>query len=156
MAKEIERKFLVDIDKCRDFLINGVSCRQGYISKDVDCTVRVRIIDDKGFLTLKSKTIGISREEFEYNIPLEDARFMLNHFCEGKIIQKTRFVLSDYNPHWLIDVFEADNQGLILAEVELDDENQNIDMPTWVKEEVTSQRKYYNSQLAANPYNKWK
>lgn len=151
MATEIERKFklaylpTVKIPK---------SIEQGYLSIDKDRTVRVRVQDDKGFITIKGKTSGVSRPEFEYEIPFIDSLLMLK-MCVGSIIKKNRYCVYYDNLMWEIDVFYGDNEGLIVAEVELESEDQKIVLPPWVGEEVTQDWRYSNSNLAMIPFKDW-
>ncbi|EAZ91299.1 CYTH domain-containing protein [Crocosphaera chwakensis] len=155
MAIEIERKFLVINDDWRSLGIGKVY-KQGYISTaDKMTTIRVRIIGDDAYLTIKSKTEGISRHEFEYSIPLEDAEIMLKTLCDRPLIEKVRYTVNLKNLIWEIDEFKGENEGLIIAEVELESENQVIDIPHWVGEEVSNDARYYNVNLAKYPYLKW-
>ncbi len=154
MGKEIERKYLIKDDTWRKDA-SGTTYRQGYLSTVKERTVRVRTIDDKGFLTIKGITIGATRREYEYEIPTEDANEMLDELCEKPIIEKTRFKIPHTGLTWEIDEFAGVNQGLIVAEVELESEDQNIDFPPWVGEEVSGDPRYFNSNLIANPYTNW-
>ena len=154
MGKEIERKYLIKEDTWRKNA-SGTTYRQGYLSTVKERTVRVRTIDDKGFLTIKGITIGATRREYEYEIPMADANEMLDELCEKPIIEKTRFKISHAGLTWEIDEFAGVNQGLIVAEVELESEDQNIDFPPWVGEEVSGDPRYFNSNLIANPFANW-
>ncbi|MGB5594324.1 MAG: CYTH domain-containing protein [Crocosphaera sp.] len=155
MTIEIERKFLLKNDNWR-FLATGKVYRQGYIlTEDKITTIRVRIIGTDAYLTIKSKTEGISRNEFEYSIPLEDAEIMLNTLCNRPLIEKIRYKVIQEELVWEVDEFQGENEGLILAEVELKDENQTINLPDWVGEEVTHDSRYYNVNLAKHPYQIW-
>lgn len=154
MGKEIERKYLIKDDTWRKDA-SGTTYRQGYLSTVKERTVRVRTIDDKGFLTIKGITIGATRREYEYEIPMVDANEMLDELCEKPIIEKTRFKISHAGLTWEIDEFAGVNQGLIVAEVELESEDQNIDFPPWVGEEVSGDPRYFNSNLIANPFANW-
>ena len=154
MGKEIERKYLIKDDTWRKDA-SGTTYRQGYLSTVKERTVRVRTIDDKGFLTIKGITIGATRREYEYEIPMVDANEMLDELCEKPIIEKTRFKISHAGLTWEIDEFAGVNQGLIVAEVELESEDQNIDFPPWVGEEVSGDPRYFNSNLIANPFVNW-
>ena len=154
MGKEIERKYLIKDDTWRKDA-SGTTYRQGYLSTVKERTVRVRTIDDKGFLTIKGITIGATRREYEYEIPMADANEMLDELCEKPIIEKTRFKISHAGLTWEIDEFAGVNQGLIVAEVELESEDQNIDFPPWVGEEVSGDTRYFNSNLIANPFANW-
>ena len=158
MAVEIERKFLLKDqrwkkdDQGND--IDGIRFRQGYIPTD-ESTVRVRLEGNRAVLTIKGKTVGMSRLEFEYEIPFNDANDMLDQLCQKPLIEKTRYIRREGDLSWEIDIFDGDNAGLMVAEVELESEDQNVKMPAWVGEEVTGDAKYYNSNLVAYPYKKW-
>ena len=154
MPVEIERKYLVNQSKLPP-LTNGVKIVQGYISTSDETTVRIRLKGDQCFLTLKGQTDGISRLEFEYPIPAVDAKAMLSHLCQGPKVEKIRYEIAHAGLLWELDIFEGDNQGLIVAEVELENENTQIPLPTWVTEEVSAKAQYYNSNLLAHPYKKW-
>ena len=154
--QEIERKFLV----VGDFLPEvqeAVEIRQGYLCRDKDMTVRVRIRGDKGYLTIKGRRKGISRFEWEKEISVEEALALLAQTDSG-CIEKTRHLVknTDGKHVWEVDVFHGDNEGLIVAEIELSDENEPFDKPVWIGEEVTDDRRYYNAQLLKNPYKNWK
>lgn len=154
MAKEIERKFLVRGDEWRHGAIFEHCC-QGYFVSNGNCTVRVRIIGERAYLTIKGKTEGITRPEYEYEIPFGDAEEMLNRLCIRPLIVKRRFTIMFYGHKWQIDEFLQDNKGLILAEIELKAEGQHIRVPSWVGDEVTYDPRYYNVNLAKHPYSKW-
>ncbi|HHJ53342.1 MAG TPA: CYTH domain-containing protein [Caldithrix abyssi] len=154
MGKEIERKYLVKGDSWKE-LARGVMYRQGYLSTVKERVVRVRTIDDKGYLTIKGISKGISRLEFEYEIPLEDANKMLDELCERPLIEKARYKIEYGGLVWEVDEFFGDNEGLILAEVELSDENQHIELPDWIGEEVSGDPRYFNSNLIKHPYKEW-
>lgn len=154
MGKEIERKFLVQGDSWRA-LAKGTVYRQGYLSTVKERVVRVRTIDDNGFLTIKGITTGVSRAEFEYEIPTEDANLMLDNLCERPLIEKTRYKIALDGLTWEIDEFAGDNQGLIVAEVELQDENQQFEKPDWIGEEVSGDPRYFNSNLIKHPFMNW-
>ena len=154
MGKEIEKKFLIKNDGWREGA-KGTKYRQGYLSTVKERTVRVRTIDDRGFLTIKGVNVGAVRAEYEYEIPAKDADEMLTDLCEKPLIEKNRYKISYKNLVWEIDEFFGDNNGLIVAEVELTDENQSIDLPSWIGEEVTGDPKYFNSSLIKHPYSKW-
>ncbi len=165
MKKEIERKFLVTSD---DFKLAAVSCVhivQGYISRESGRTVRVRLEGEKGLLTIKGRSSedGLDRNEWEYEIPALDAKAMLS-LCTGKLIDKDRYVvsaghvgsevrsegpISDCGLFWEVDVFHGVHEGLIIAEVELPSENEKFEKPSWLGNEVTGDRRYYNSVLSA-------
>jgi adenylate cyclase len=154
MGKEIERKFLVKNDDWKN-RAEAYTYKQGYLSIEEARNVRIRIIGTKGFLTLKGKSIGAERLEFEYEIPLEDAKTILGKLCILPLIEKTRYKLCENNLLWEIDVFEGINKGLILAEVELTNENQKFKKPEWLGEEVTYDPKYYNSNLVNKSCSSW-
>jgi adenylate cyclase len=158
MPVEIERKFLVASNTWRAHARprEGVSMRQGYIPA-WGCTVRVRIAGRKGFLTIKGRAdeSGLSRDEFEFPIPLRDAMAMLEHLCHRPLVEKTRYHVRSGGVIWEVDVFEGDNQGLIVAEVELKSEKQSVKKPEWVGKEVTRDRRYRNSSLARRPFAMW-
>ena len=154
MAQEIERKFLVNMDKV-DLPQQGLTICQGYIKTADKTTVRIRIMGDKAFLTLKGATQGISRSEFEYEIPVTDARQMLNELCTGPVVDKTRYLITHKSHLWELDIFAGDNEGLVVAEVELDSEDEQPELPDWVTEEVTGDKRYYNSNLLSNPFKNW-
>ncbi len=154
MATEIERKFLVKGDEWRK-LGKGTVYRQGYLSTVKERVVRVRTIDDKGYLTIKGITTGATRLEFEYEIPVKDANQMLDELCERPLIEKTRYVVEYGGLTWEIDEFAGENQGLILAEVELSSEDQQIELPDWIGEEVTGDPRYFNSNLIKHPFTRW-
>jgi adenylate cyclase len=154
MAKEIERKFLVSGDGWRK-KAKATRYRQGYIVAGGGRTVRVRVGGRKAFLTVKGPRSGLSRDEFEYSIPVKDAEEMLETLCVGGVIQKIRHEVKSAGLVWEIDEFEGDNAGLVLAEVELEREGQKVELPQWVGREVTSDRRYYNSYLSRRPYRTW-
>jgi len=154
MATEIERKFLVKGDHWRS-LGTGQSYKQGYIPTQDQTTVRVRIVGDRGYLTIKGKNQGIVRAEFEYPIPLGDAEMMLATLCRLPFIEKIRYRIPQGDLIWEVDEFSGENGGLIVAEVELQTENQAIALPNWIGEEVTGDSRYYNSNLVNHPYQCW-
>ena len=154
MATEIERKFLVNGNRWRTLGTGIVYC-QGYISTTNGATVRVRIVGERGYLTIKGLTVGTSRPEFEYPIPIEDAQEMLNTLCDRPLIEKIRFTIEQADLIWEVDEFLGENQGLIIAEVELTDENQVIELPDWIGVEVSNDTRYFNANLAKHPFNKW-
>lgn len=152
MAKEIERKFRVKEGSWRS--AKGTTFRQGYLNSVKERVVRVRIINDKGYLTIKGLTVGATRLEFEYEIPRRDAEQLLD-ICEKPLIEKTRFKVEEGGFIWEIDEFFGENQGLIVAEVELESEDQDFPRPDWVLEEVTGDPRYFNSNLIKKPYKMW-
>lgn len=154
MGLEIERKFLVEGDGWRRESAVSIF-RQGYLSTVKERTVRVREVDDTAFVTIKGITVGATRLEFEYAIPVGDARELLDELCERPLIEKTRHVVEHGNHTWEIDEFTGANQGLIVAEVELDEAEETIDLPPWIGAEVTDDPRYFNSNLIAHPYRTW-
>jgi len=154
MAQEIERKFLITGEAWRE-LATGTAYRQGYLSTVKERTVRVRTIDDKGFLTIKGITVGATRAEYEYEIPASEANEMLDELCEQPIIEKNRYKVPLDDLIWEIDEFNGVNAGLIVAEVELESEDQEFTKPEWIGEEVSNDPRYFNSNLIANPYTTW-
>jgi CYTH domain-containing protein len=152
MAIEIERKFLVTGDAWRS--ATAVTYRQGYLNRDKTRTVRVRIAGDAAMLTIKGQTQGATRAEFEYAIPLADAEALLL-LCDGPLIEKTRRKIDYAGLVWEVDEFLGDNQGLVVAEVELTAEDQAVELPEWIGAEVTTDARYYNSNLATHPFNAW-
>lgn len=156
MKQEIERKFLVTGDSWRKEAGGGFSCRQGYISTGSSpVTVRVRLLGEQGFLTIKGPSKGISRAEMEYEIPAADAEYMLMHLCAGGLVSKVRFNLIRNGSRWEIDEFSGDNAGLVLAEIELEREDQPFEKPDWLGEEVSLDRRYTNAALACHPFTRW-
>ncbi len=154
MALEIERKYLVDLEKLGT-LENGTRIKQGYLSTNKDAVVRVRVKNDKAYLTIKGSNIGVTRLEFEYEIPLIEANEMLDKLCQKPVIDKTRYLIDYENHTWELDIFYGDNEGLVVVEVELSSEDETIILPSWVKEEVTSDARYYNSNLMKHPFKDW-
>ncbi len=154
MGKEIERKFLVKGDFPKE---NGIRIVQGYLSSVPERTVRVRVKGDKGYLTVKGigNESGASRFEWEIEIPKEDALSLLK-ICEPGVIDKTRYHVKVGNHTFEVDEFYGDNEGLIVAEVELQEENEGFEKPEWLGKEVTGDVKYYNSMLMKNPYKNWR
>lgn len=155
MAKEIERKFLVrEDDAWRQ--AGGIPYRQGYLNTAKERTVRVRTVGDRGYLTVKGITIGASRLEFEYEVPVAEASQMLDELCEKPLIEKNRYTLEYGGLAWEIDEFFGENQGLIVAEVELESETQAFPKPGWIGEEVSGDPRYFNANLVEHPYSQWK
>ena len=154
MAEEIERKFLVAGEDWRA-LSRGTRYRQGYLSTVKERTVRVRTVGDKGFLTIKGVTIGATRSEYEYEIPAADADEMLDDLCEKPIIEKNRYKILLDDVTWEVDEFLGVNDGLVVAEVELQSEDQSFPKPDWIGEEVTDDPRYFNANLVARPFSTW-
>ncbi len=155
MAIEIERKFLLCNDSWRQGA-RGRHYRQGYIMTGRGVTVRVRTVEDRGFLTIKGKSRGMARAEYEYPIPVADAREMLETLCTGPLIEKTRYLVEYRGFTWEIDEFAGENQGLLVAEIELSSEDQDFPRPPWLGREVTGDRRYFNASLVQDPYKNWK
>jgi adenylate cyclase len=154
VAKEIERKFLVTGDAWRGSS-PGTRIRQGYLSRQPERTVRVRMAGGKGTLTIKGKSQGATRDEYEYEIPASDADELLDRLCERPLVEKTRYLVPFGGLTWEVDVFEGENSGLVLAEVELADEQQPVPIPPWTSREVTQDARYFNSYLARHPFKTW-
>lgn len=154
---ETERKFLVTSNSYREETTSKVRIVQGFLNKHPERTVRVRIKGMKGYLTIKGKsnTSGTTRFEWEKEIPLQEAEELMK-LCEGPNIDKIRYEVSFSNHLFEIDEFEGENKGLIVAEVELEKEDEKFDKPAWLGQEVTGDIRYYNSQLVSHPYNIWK
>lgn len=153
MALEIERKFLVKEGTWRNK--KGTKYRQGYLNSAKERSVRVRIIDDNGYLTVKGISRGAVRVEYEYEIPGAEAEAMLYDLCEKPLIEKMRTKIEFKGLVWEVDEFFGENQGLLVAEVELESEDQSFVKPEWVGEEVTGDPKYFNANLIHHPYSKW-
>lgn len=156
MANEIERKFLVKRESWTPPAEGGVNYRQGYLSVEPARTVRVRIAGDNAFITVKGITSGIERMEFEYPIPVRDAGTMLDVLCVRPLVEKVRYRVPFAERVWEVDDFLGDNEGLLLAEVELPDRGAAVTLPAWIGKEVSGDPRYFNSNLAANPYSRWK
>lgn len=155
MAKEIERKFLLKSTEYRR-LAEAVRYRQGYICNLTEKVVRVRMVGDKAYLTIKGASAGFTRDEFEYEIPAGDALEMLDKLCNKPLIEKTRRAIDFAGKTWVVDEFEGENEGLIMAEIELTFSGESFDIPAWIGEEVTGDPRYYNSNLSRNPYKNWR
>ncbi|AFY61674.1 CYTH domain-containing protein [Synechococcus sp. PCC 6312] len=155
MGLEIERKFLVQGQAWRKIAETGVSYAQGYLTREVGRSVRVRVAGDQGFLTIKSATTGISRREYEYQIPVDEAWELLKHLCYQPLIKKTRYRIEQAPLVWEVDEFWGENQGLILAEVELSHPEQALVIPDWIGREVSQDHRYFNAYLNQHPYQEW-
>jgi len=155
MAKEIERKFLLVNDAWRTEVSASCHYAQGYLSSSEKVSIRIRSSGEKAYLNFKSATLGISRSEYEYEIPLADADEMLASFSEGPLIEKVRYFVKRGNHTWEIDVFEGANEGLVVAEIELKDEDEAFERPAWVGDEVSDNPRYYNVCLVTHPYCEW-
>jgi adenylate cyclase len=153
MGTEIERKFLVVGDDWR-VGASGTSYVQGYLSRDLARIVRIRQAGPVADLTIKGISQGVRRSEFEYPIPLEDARQLMT-LCLRPLVEKTRYVIEYGGKRWEVDEFHGDNQGLTLAEIELSGENEPIGIPPWIGQEVSGDPRYFNSYLSEHPYTQW-
>lgn len=154
MGIEIERKFLIATEDWRG-LAEGLDYRQGYLSTAKERTVRVRTIGAQGFLTIKGISIGATRTEFEYEIPVDDAHELLDELCLRPLIEKRRHRVPFGGLIWEIDEFFGENHGLTVAEVELTSEDQDVDLPPWIGEEVTGDPRFFNSSLVERPFSTW-
>lgn len=155
MAIEIEKKFLIKHIPFERVQYSH-KIKQGYIVSDKKKVIRVREKGNDYFITIKGNKIGISRSEFEYKIPESDALELLENFCELDSIIKTRHYVKHHGHTWEIDEFHGENEGLVVAEIELDSEDEQFDIPEWVLEEVTPDPRYYNMNLTVNPFSQWK
>jgi adenylate cyclase len=155
MGIEIERKFLVDHKQWQQLTKPiGIKMQQGYVINEDDRTIRLRITDTQAYLTFKSGTTGISRNEYEYDILVSEAIQLFEQFVKTGL-EKTRYCITYEGKLWEVDVFEGDNEGLIVAEIELDSEDEQFEHPPWVTVEVSGEEKYYNSSLSAHPFKNW-
>lgn len=150
--KEIERKFLVEGDGWQQG--DCTIIRQGYLNTDEERTVRVRTAGDQGYLTIKGITQGITRDEYE--IPMEEANDMLESLCYKPLIEKRRYVVEHGGLTWEVDSFFGENEGLLIAEVELESEHQDFDKPSWIGQEVSDDARFFNASLLKNPFSTWK
>ncbi|MCX3266969.1 CYTH domain-containing protein [Pedobacter agri] len=155
MGKEIERKFLIKETEWNSFAKpEGKLLRQGYLVSDPNKTIRVRTTENAAWITIKGISTGASRLEYEYEIPLKEGLELLDQFAESEL-EKIRYEIPHEGKIWEVDVFSGDNAGLIVAEIELESEEENFQLPAWVAEEVTHEKKYYNSCLTIHPYKSW-
>jgi len=155
MATEIERKFLVRDDSWRAAADAGTLMRQGYLIGAEQASVRVRISGERAYLNIKSATLGVQRQEYEYPIPLGDAEEMLDTLCQRPLIEKTRYHVRHGEHTWEIDVFSGDNAGLVVAEIELGAADEAFERLPWLGEEVSHDKRYYNVCLVKHPYKDW-
>lgn len=155
MGIEIERKFLLKNEAWRKEVYESSSIRQGYLNNEAQCSLRVRISGEKAWLNIKSVTIGAQRQEYEYEIPLRDAEQMLDHLSRKPLIEKVRHLVKRGDHLWEIDEFENENAGLIVAEIELDREDEIFEKPDWLGEEVTHDMRYYNTRLSLCAFKDW-
>jgi adenylate cyclase len=154
MPQETERKFLLTNDSWKTAVVRRLEIKQGYLNTDPKRTVRVRLKGDTGILTIKSESVGISREEYEYEIPYEEARSLIR-LCEPPVIDKVRHEVRYEGHLWEIDVFAGANEGLTVAEIELSTEDEAFAHPEWLGQEVSDDPRYFNSQLVACPFCDW-
>lgn len=155
MAREIERKFLVISDSWKENIKRTDHIIQGYLANTDRGSIRVRITANEGSLSIKSMTLGISRIEYDYCIPLDDARNLIANFCLQPVIEKLRYYVEDGDHVWEIDVFEKENKGLVVAEIELSDPEELFNKPDWIGDEVSNNPRYYNVCLVEHPYQEW-
>ena len=154
MAIEIERKFLIK-EKPFSIAKRSLKINQGYIINEKSKVIRVREKGDDYFLTIKGNNIGISRLEYDFPISKEDAKELIFHFCKTTLIEKTRHYIEHKGHTWEVDEFHGKNNGLIVAEIELESEDEKFEIPDWVGEEVTQDDRYYNINLAIHPFTSW-
>lgn len=155
MGLEIERKFLVVADTWRDHVTAQTRIVQGYLAHTDTATVRVRIKGERAFITIKGVSSGISRSEFEYEIPVPDAEAMLEQMAQGPVIDKVRHLIDVDGHTWELDVFAGSNAGLVMAEIELADADEAFTMPDWAGLDVSDDDRYYNVNLATHPFTEW-
>ena len=155
MGKEIERKYLIDLYKWQQVSKpTGTYYRQGYLSTDPNKAIRVRLTDTAGYLTIKGPSVNATRSEYEYEIPVSEAKELLDNFSVSEL-SKTRYKIDHNGKVWEVDEFSGDNAGLIVAEIELTSEDEYFETPEWIRKEVTGEEKYYNSSLTINPFKNW-
>ncbi|MEN8212793.1 MAG: CYTH domain-containing protein [Pseudomonadota bacterium] len=155
MAQEIELKFLVRDDSWRDSVSEEIHMRQGFLCDGFERSVRVRSENDKAFLNIKRSDDGIHRLEYEYQIPLREAQQLLEQVALQPLVEKVRYLVPAGDHEWEIDVFSGENQGLVIAEIELPSIDTDFDRPSWLGEEVSDDFRYYNVSLREMPYSKW-
>ncbi|MES9831248.1 MAG: CYTH domain-containing protein [Candidatus Thiodiazotropha sp. LLP2] len=155
MALEIERKFLVINEKWKDSVVSHAVLKQGYLATTTKASVRVRVDGDQANINVKGSTVGISRREYEYPIPMEEAEELLDHLVTGAAIDKVRYKVKCGDHIWDLDLFQGANKGLVVAEVELSDEEESFEMPAWAGEEVSGDTRYYNASLVKHPFSDW-
>jgi len=155
MPIEIERKFLLVNNAWRDELKCSFRIRQGYMGEIDKASVRIRVQGDKANINIKSATLSMRRMEYEYEIPLSEAEEMLDQLCKQPQVDKTRYIVERGKHKWEIDEFYGENAGLIVAEIELDDEAEVFEKPPWVGKEVTGDPRYYNVSLIKHPFKSW-
>jgi len=155
MGTEIERKFLVNIDKWNEVVkTQKFFIKQGYLIINHIISIRVRQTEANGYITIKGNKVGITRSEFEYSIPKEEAEQLIDMYATS-ILSKFRYIIEFKNKLWEVDEFLEDNSGLIIAEIELSNEKEKFELPEWIDKEVTHEEKYYNSNLSTHPFKNW-
>ncbi|MEI6697151.1 MAG: CYTH domain-containing protein [Bacteroidota bacterium] len=155
MGIEIERKFIVNIDKWNEVVkTQNFFVRQGYLMINHVISIRVRQTEANGYITIKGNKVGITRSEFEYSIPKEEAEQLIDKYATS-ILSKFRYIIEFKNKLWEVDEFLEDNSGLIIAEIELSSETEQFELPEWIDKEVTHEEKYYNSNLSTHPFTNW-
>lgn len=154
MPKEIERKFLTSALTWKEQVTQAITIKQGYLNTNPDRTVRIRVAGDTGWLTVKGRNVDLTRPEFEYEIPVVEATEMIK-LCEQPIIEKTRYLVEEHGKTWEVDVFSGANEGLTVAEIELEAEDEEFVLPDWVGEEVSDDPRYYNATLILRPFGEW-
>jgi len=155
MGREIEKKFLITDNSWQGLAVGEAYC-QGYLNSEKGRTVRVRIIGNRGILTIKGPNDNGARLEYEYDIPVTDAREMLDRLCQKPLIEKIRYCIPYAGFTWEVDKFFGENEGLLMAEIELEYVGQQFEKPAWIGREVTGDTRYYNANLVKNPYSAWK
>lgn len=156
MATEIERKFLVVNEGWREQVTSHKVMMQGYFAGGEKASIRIRISGDHANLNIKSATLGVTRKEYEISVPVEDAREMIENLCEKPVIEKTRHYIPQGQHTWEVDEFVGDNEGLVVAEIELSDAEEEFEKPAWLGKEVSDDTRYYNVCLVKNPYKNWR
>ena len=156
MATEIERKFLLRDNSWRKLAHKHKDISQGYLANTDKCSVRVRVAGDKASINIKSMTVDIVRSEYEYPLPVEEAEAILHTLCVQPLICKTRYFVKQQDHLWEIDVFDGDNDGLVIAEIELDSRDEDFSRPDWLGKEVSDDIRYFNISLVKNPYCLWR
>ena len=155
MKNEIEKKFLVVSASYKEMANEKYKIKQGYISETKKAVTRVRISNKDAYITIKENKKEISKLEFEYSIPIKEGLYLIENLCNDDIIMKTRYIVEFEGLQWEVDEFKGKNNGLVIAEIELEDESQKFRKPKWVGNEVTDDERYYNVNLMMNPFQKW-
>jgi adenylate cyclase len=155
MGIEIERKFLLRSNDWRRQVVASAELVQGYLARTERCSIRVRIADEEATLNFKGLTVGMSRSEYEYPVPLADAREMIDEYCGDRLIEKHRHIVEHAGHRWEIDEFRGANAGLVVAELELDSREEAFERPAWLGREVTDEERYYNIALVECPFREW-